>query len=436
MKELGSSRPYFFPLQGEGGALRKCLLYFVLVSYIFLLTPTGGVGGGLAFSQTQKKKDLETKKQELQKEIDYQNKLLNEVKKNKNRSMIQLAILNNKIAKQQALISTINKELNVLEGNISETREGIIQKETELGNLKKDYARLITASYMNRDSYARLMFLFAANDFNQAIERIKYMQYYTDARKKQAGLIVDTQRQLLTKKQELEDRKEQQSKTLSQQQFETGNLSKQKKDKEETLTDLQKREKDIRAEIKRKKDQAEKLRRAIEKVIDEQIAKANPKGVDSKGEIKKIAITPEEKELSNDFEGNRGKLPWPLAEGVITEEFGTHDHPDLPGIKVSNNGVNIGTNKGANVRSVFNGVVVAVSSVNGIEGKVIIIKHGEYLSVYSNVEEAYVKSGDKIKTKQAIGKVLTDDNSATELHLEIWKGQNTLNPESWIAKGN
>ena len=383
------------------------------------------------FPQTQKKKDLESKKQELQKEIDYQNKLLNDVKKNKNRSMIQLAILNNKIARQKELISTIGRELDMIEGTISETKQSITQKESELKTLKNDYAKIIYASYKNRDSYLRLMFLFASQDFNQAFQRIKYMQYYTDARKKQAGLIVDTQRQLQTKKQELENRKEQQSKTLTQKEIETGNLSKQKKDKEVTLTDLQKKEQDIKAEIKKKKEQAEKLRKAIEKVIDVEIKKSNPKS-----DSKKITLTPEEKELSNDFEGNKGKLPWPLAEGVITEQFGTHDHPDLPGIKINNNGLNIGTNKGANVRAVFNGTVVAVTSVGGLEGKVIIVKHGEYLSVYSNMDDVSVKSGEKIKTKQSIGKVLTNDNSETELHFEIWKGQNMMNPESWIAKGN
>jgi septal ring factor EnvC (AmiA/AmiB activator) len=405
---------------------RRAATALLLIAFLFL---SGTEGWG----QTQKKKDLENKKQELQKEIEYQNKLLNEVKKNKNRSMIQLAILNNKIAKQQELISAIGKELELIEGTISETRQNIVQKETELKILKEDYAKIIYASYKNRDSYSRLMFLFAAQDFNQAFQRIKYMQYYTEARKKQAGLIEDTQRQLLTKKQELEDRKEQQSKTLSQKEVETGNLSKEKKNKEVVLTDLQQKEKDIRADIKKKKEQAEKLRKAIEKVIDDQIKKSNPS---AKGDIKKITLTPEEKDLSNNFESNKGKLPWPLTEGVITEEFGTHDHPDMPGIKISNNGINIGTNKGANVRAVFGGTVVAVASVGGLEGKVIIIKHGEYLSVYSNMDETFVKSGEKVKTKQSIGKVLTDDNGSTELHFEIWKGQSMLNPESWIAKGN
>ncbi len=123
-----------------------------------------------------------------------------------------------------------------------------------------------------------------------------------------------------------------------------------------------------------------------------------------------------------------------MAEGAITESFGKHQHPDLPAVEINNNGINIATNKGANVRAVFNGSVVAVASIGGMEGKVIIVKHGEYLSVYSNIEESYVRPGDKVKTKQSIGKVLTDDNAGTELHLEIWKGQAMLNPESWIVK--
>ena len=147
-------------------------------------------------------------------------------------------------------------------------------------------------------------------------------------------------------------------------------------------------------------------------------------------------MTPDEKILSDDFESNRGKLPWPVTEGVITEEFGTHDHPDMPGIKISNNGIDIGTTKGAMVRAVFAGTVVAVASVGGLEGKVVIIKHGEYLSVYSNLQEASVKSGEKIKTKQPIGSVLTGDDAITELHFEIWKGQTMTDPVGWIAKKN
>ena len=153
-----------------------------------------------------------------------------------------------------------------------------------------------------------------------------------------------------------------------------------------------------------------------------------------KSATKKITLTPEEQQLSDKFESNKGKLPWPLTEGVITEQFGTHVHPDFAKVEIQNNGIDINTNQGASVRSVFNGSVVAVASVSGLEGKVIIIKHGEYLSVYSNIDEVFVKSGDKIKTKQNIGKVLTDDNSNTQLHFEIWKEQSILNPENWIAR--
>ena len=408
----------------------KKSVYVNVVYCIMLYVCVASTG---TYAQTQKKKDLENKKQELQKEIEYQNQLLNDVKKNKNRSMIQLAILNNKIAHQKELIATIGKEINMIESDIAETKEGILQKEVELRLLKDDYAKIIQASYKTRESYSFLMFLFASQNFNQAIQRIKYMQYYTEARKKQAGLIEDTQRQLQSKKIELESKKEQQAQSLSQQQRETGNLAKEKKNKEVVLTDLQTKEKNIRANIKKKKEQAEKLRKAIEKVVNEEIKKAQSL---TKSTTKKISLTPDEKILSDDFESNRGKLPWPVTEGVITEEFGTHDHPDMPGIKISNNGIDIGTTKGAMVRAVFAGTVVAVASVGGLEGKVVIIKHGEYLSVYSNLQEASVKSGEKIKTKQPIGSVLTGDDAITELHFEIWKGQTMTDPVGWIAKKN
>lgn len=421
MNKLNRKKMLFFT---ETKSNQNILKYVLFVFFIFSSSVEIN-------AQTQKKKDLENKKQELQKEIEYQNKLLNEVKKNKNRSMIQLAILNNKIAKQKELISIISKELDEIEGSIQQTQSGISEKEQELKELKADYARIVYTCYKNRNSYSRVMFLFASQDFNQAFQRIKYMQYYTEARKKQAALIENTQRQLITKRQELENRKDLQNKTLDQKEIETATFLKQKKEKENTLNELQKKEKDIRAEIKKKKEQAEKLRKAIEKVIDTEIKKSN---IANKAETKKITLTPEEKELSSNFENNKGKLPWPLAEGVITEQFGEREHPDLKGIKIFNNGINIGTNKGATVRAIFGGIVVAVATVGGLEGKVVIIKHGEYLSVYSNLEETYVQKGDKVKTKQQIGKVLTTDNSETELHFELWKGQTMLNPETWIAK--
>src|ERR1035437_3759837 len=248
----------------------RSILYWILSLVIFISSLQ------ISFSQTQKKKELESKKQELQKEIDYKNKLLEEVKKHKNRSMIELAILNSKITRQQELISTINRELDMIEGDISETKQNIRLKETELKILKDDFARIIYASYKNRDSYSRLMFLFSSTDFGQAYQRITYLQSYSEARKKQAGMIEDNQRQLQTKKQELETKKEQQSKTLGEKKMETSVLSVQKKNKEVVLTDLQAKEKDIRAEIKKKKEQAEKLRKAIEKVIDDQIKISNP----------------------------------------------------------------------------------------------------------------------------------------------------------------
>lgn len=384
---------------------------------------------GSSFAQGSKKKDLESKKKKIQQDIEYQNRLLNEVKKNKNRSMVQLAILNNKINKQKDLISTINRELGVIDQQIKDTQYEITLKEEELKKLKGNYARLIKSSYRNRDTYSRLMFLFSSQDFNQAMLRVKYMQYYSEARRKQAKKINEAYRQLQTHQQELELKKQEQTQSLSEKEAESGTLTKQKQEKESTLSGLQKREKDIRAQIKEKKAQADKLKKAIEKVISEELAKAKSAGKKSKS----ITLTPEEKELSQSFASNKGKLPWPLVKGVITETFGKHKHPDLPSVVINNNGVDIATHQGSAVRAVFSGVVVAVAAVGGLEGKVVIIKHGEYLSVYSNLESTSVKQGQSVETKQEIGRVLTNDESVTELHFEIWKGQEMMDPESWIA---
>ena len=184
---------------------------------------------------------------------------------------------------------------------------------------------------------------------------------------------------------------------------------------------------------------ADKIKKQIDKLIEEEIKKYSTKEPDPKGDPKKktprIKLTPEEELVNTGFEGNQGKLPWPLKEGVITQRFGTYDHPELTNIEMNSNGVDITTNKGAGVRAVYEGEVVVAGSLGAVPGKVIIIKHGEYFTVYQGLEEVNVKKGDKVKTKQQIGTVMNDDENKSELHFEIYKGKTLLNPEHWISKG-
>ncbi len=378
----------------------------------------------------QKKRDLEDKKQKLQQEIDYKNKLLGEVKNDKKKSMTLLAIINNKIADREELINAISSQINELDGQISDKRTVIQKKEKEIQKLKDEYARMLYFAYVNRSAYDRLMFVFASKDFGQAYQRLRYFQLYAEFRERQVKRIQDAKKELTQQAGELEGKKSEHKVLLNDKEAEKNNLSREKEDKEGTLNELQKREKELKEELRKKQMDAAKLKKAIEKIIEDEVRKQ--KNVPKNTRVK-ITLTPEEEQLGNNFSGNKGKLPWPLAEGTPVEHFGRHPHPELDNVEVNNLGVDIATNKGADVRAVFDGEVKAVAQVGGLSGKVVLIRHGEYLSVYQNLEEVYVKTGQKVKTKQAIGKVLTDDDNRTVLQFQIWKGNDLTDPEDWLA---
>lgn len=392
---------------------------------------------GNLFVFSQNRKDLENKKKKLLTEINNTNELLNETRKEKKMSLNQLVILNKKISIRQELIYTINSEIELINKEIKKTNNNIAELQSELKKLKDDYARMIYFAYRNRDAYSRMMYVFASKDFNQAYLRLKYFQQYGEYRKKQAEMIVATQQQLTEKKEELEKKKTEKSSLLVSQNAEKENLTKEKSEKETVFAQLQDKEKQLKKDLEKKKSDADKLQKAIQKIIAEEIRKANEKAQKentASSPSKVLLLTPEAKELSGNFAKNQGKLPWPVIKGIITERFGSHPHPLMPNIEVQNNGVDISTSKGALVRAVFDGEVTGIATVPG-SGKLIIIRHGEYLSVYSNLNEVFVKQGDKITTKQNIGTVLYDEGeSKTEMHLEIWKGQIKLDPEQWLFK--
>ncbi|MBN8702805.1 MAG: peptidoglycan DD-metalloendopeptidase family protein [Bacteroidetes bacterium] len=407
------------------------ILGYLFVCFLLVISSVDSI------VSAQNKKDLEGKKKALQDEIKYTNELLKETKKNKKLSLNQLVTLNKKINIRQELIYTINSEIKIINKQISENNKSIAALEADLKKLKEEYAKMIYFAYRNRDSYGKLMFVFASKDFNQAYLRLKYFQQYSDYRKKQAAIISQTQVDLNVQIAQLEQRKTEKTSLLSSEQQEKINLDTEKKEKEEVLVQLQDKEKQLKKELEKKKKDAEKLQAAIQRIIEEEIKKAREKAKEEKRpESKSLVLTPESQQLSNTFSNNKGKLPWPVIKGIITERFGIHPHPLMPDIEVSNNGLDISTTKGALARAVFEGEVTGVTSVPGI-GNVVIIRHGEFLSVYSNLNKVFVKAGDKIKTKESIGNInFNEDQSATELHIEIWKGQTKLDPEQWLVKIN
>ena len=210
------------------------------------------------------------------------------------------------------------------------------------------------------------------------------------------------------------------------------NFTKEKFEQEEVLTDLKKKEKDLKKDLKRKQRTAEKFQRAIEEIIREEIRKAREAAAKAGKSSKGFPMTPEARALSRTFSANKSKLPWPVAQGVITGQYGTHPHPVLKQILVKNNGIDISTSAGSIARAIFEGTVSKIIIIPG-EGKSVLIRHGEYLSVYSYMSEVFVKSGDKISTKQELGLLVSENsNTKTEVHFELWKGMSTLNPAYWL----
>ena len=405
-------------------------VYIALFLCLFIST-------GISFAQTQKdsKAELENKKKQLQRDIDYTNELLNETKKNKKLSLNQLVTLNKKISAREELIATINSEIAILDKQVNEKNNNIKKLQSELDKLKEEYAKMIYYAYKNQNSYDRLVFIFASEDFEQAYMRMKYLQQYSTFRKKQAEAITGKRQELNNKVQELETKKADKRVLLSSEVAEKHSLSEEKTEKEIVVSELQKQESELKKEIEKKRKDAQKVQLAIQRIIQKEIDDANkpkPDGV-KRPKSDKLVLTPESQELSNSFASNKGKLPWPVAKGIICERFGTHPHPLMPNIDVNNNGVDICTNNGALARAVFEGVVTGVANIPGA-GQIVIIRHGEFLSVYANLKDVYVKGGDKITTKQNIGNIIHDDDqSKTILHLEIWKGQTKLDPEDWLA---
>lgn len=396
---------------------------YILILFTLFVTVSKGQG----------KQELQQKKKELQKEIIYTNKLLNETAENKKVSINQLVQLNKKIGAREELIRTMNQEIDLIDVSIDSNQTVLDSLNVTLKSLKDEYAKILRSAYKNRSAYDQLMFVFSSQDFNQAFKRLKYLQQFTRYRKSQVLKIEYTQEQLNKQLIELEAVKQSKKNLLASIQNEFQKLGSEKSQKQTVVNQLQGREKELKKQLQDKKKASLQLEKAIERIIAEEIRKAREAakkaGKDSKG----YPLTPEAKELSNSFTANQGKLPWPVLEGLITEKFGEHPHPALPGVKVQNNGIDISTTKGSIIRSIFEGEVTAVIIIPG-GGKGVMIRHGEYLSVYTYFKELYVKKGDKVTTKQDLGVVVTDDDNKTNLHLEIWKNTTKLNPELWLYR--
>ncbi len=393
---------------------------------------------------SQSKEDLENKKKQLAREIEQTSKILKETQKNKKATMAQLNALSKQIEMRQNLINTISSEVRILENQIGATNSDINQLQEELAQLKKEYAAMIRFAYRNQSSYNKLMFVFAAENFNQAYKRLKYLQQFSEYRQKQARYIEAAELKLEAKMETLESNKKVKNGLLVEEQKEKVTLGKEKDQQQQMANQLSVKESKLKKQLADKQAQARKMDRMIQDIIRKEIesarkkaeAEAKAKGTKlsntDKTSSANLTLTPEALKLSADFTSNKGRLPWPVEKGTIYEYFGTHAHPQLKGVMVQNNGVDIKTATGANVRSIFAGTVSGVIQIPGGQNAVL-IRHGEFVTVYSNLKSVSVKNGQKVTTKQNLGVAYTEDD-LTSMELQIWKGMTKLNPTDWLAR--
>jgi len=405
---------------------------------VFVLLAIIGFAGQ-AFGQSSA--ELKRRKNELTREIEMLRKSLSKTSSSKTLSLRQVNALNAKIRLREEKIKTINAEISLLNNQISENTSTIRSLQSQLNKLKKDYASMVLFAFRNQSSYSKLMFIFAAKDFNQAYKRLKYLQQFGEYRQKQAKYIQETQAELKAKIALLDRNKREKSGLLQDEEKEKLTLGKEKSNRSAELNKLSRQEKSLKQEISKKQAESARLNRAIQAAIAREIEEARKK---AEAEAKKsgaekptasgssiLAATPEAAKLSSDFLSNRGRLPWPVAVGTVVESFGGHSYG--VNVRVENNGVDIKTSEGAAVRAVFSGEVSTVYNMGNTY--IVLIRHGEYFTVYSNLRSASVSKGQKVSVKQTIGTVLTDPtDGTTQLHFEIRKGAVPMNPETWLAK--
>lgn len=444
---------------------RTFLLGLLLCCFISLPLPFS------AQNTKTSKRDLENKKRKINEEINEINSMLNETKAHKKSYLGALVNINMKLEKRQELINTINMQIKELNRDIRKNEDQAQQLKLSLQKLKNEYARMIVFAQRNSDAYTSLIFIFSAQSFNQAYARMKYMQQYSAFRKKQALDIVNTQTAILAKLNELRDQRHQKNVLLGNEEEEKTVLNGEKQEQEQMLTELQKKEKELKLELEKKKADAAQLQLAIRRIIEAEIrrkaeeaaraaeekALALKKAKEAKerdDKSKKARVVPDRKEdiarlesakreiaeemseeteaLNADFAANRGKLPWPVTKGVICETYGEHEHPAIKGFMMFNNGLEVCVNKGVQARAVFGGEVTGIA-ISPTGGKLVIIKHGGYFSVYSNLGDVVVKTGQKVEIKQPIGTVLfNEDEGKASINFQIWKDQKTMDPVGWL----
>ncbi|MBU2950359.1 peptidoglycan DD-metalloendopeptidase family protein [Tamlana agarivorans] len=401
--------------------------YKTLFLFVALICSTIG------FAQNNKQKQLESRRQELRREIQKINELRSEHKTKEKSELSLIEDFNYKINVLSNLIKVTNQQANLLSREISANQNHITELREELKQLKEAYADMIVKSYKSKNQQSRIMFLLSSQNFKQAYKRIQYIKQYSNYQKKQGALIKAKTEELQETNVTLLKQQEEKKNLIAENRITQKSLEKERKDHQILMQSIKKNLSMYASQIKQKQREAAKIDKEIDRLIKEAIAKSNAKA-GKKASSKSFALTAEEKVLASNFIANRGKLPWPVERGVVRLRYGTQRHPIDNSLTIKSNGVRIATAKGAKARAVFNGEVSEILRMKHVN-PIVMIRHGNYLTIYKNLSKVYVKKGDKVSTKQEIGEIATNpSNGETILSFILSKGRETKNPASWIYK--
>ena len=405
---------------------------------------------GLSFSmqgqQPTQKEKLEQRKTQLQDEIEVANGILKKTQKDKELTLSQVRALDKKVKAREELIRTVQTQISNSDREIRRQKNEIARLDGEIKTLKEKYAGMIREAQKRGTPSSALAFVFASDDLQQALKRLYFLRQYSGFRQTQVEEIKALQAEKAKAITAIEAEQGRKRQLLGQEVAQKQELVAEKSQQEAAVAKLKKKESQIATDIKKKRSELQKLEKQIQKIIQDELKRQreaarkqaeaqNPGSTTQAGSSStSFALTPEGAALAKDFASNKGKLPWPVERGIITQNFGENPVPGTSGVTIKNPGVDIGTPSKSGVRAVFNGEVSTVVRIPGAN-RVVLIRHGNYFTVYSNLDEVYVKTGDKVTTKQSIGRVAADpETGESTLHFELWMDTNNQDPKPWLGR--
>lgn len=394
----------------------KLLLFFFLFAFTF------------SFGQNSKKAKLEANQKKLNKEISLINASLKQMNKEKESSIGKLNTLNRLVTIKGQLLRNIQQEIGHLSKETSELEEIITSMSNDIDSLRKEYAEMVYQASKVHQSSSKLTLLLTSNSYQEVKSKLKLLSMFAEARQQQVEKINLMKTILEAKNTQLQERvkeKEGAKRKLEKEKSDVINL---KSEQSSLVKELEGKEDDIKKKLKQKEKEKQKIERLIKRIIEAQIKANTVKTPKEQGSHGKDAIK------SKEFEKNKGLLPWPIVKCFVSGRFGKHPHPTIKGIYEDNNGIKLQTPvAGAPVRCIFNGKVSTVATIPGV-GKVVMIKHGKYYTVYSGVSNVTVKAGQIVTTKQTIGKTKKGIDGNYVLDFQIWNGMTKINPVPWLYR--